>query len=235
MSSEAVPRFRHEALGVILQVRGDAGEPRLCVLAWQRPRDPFAGLWALPGGPVERGETIEQCIRREVETRLDLAAMAHMEQLRTYSRPDRDPMQRTIGTAYLGLVPADVDAPLPETAGWLPVGRLPGMAFDHAEMVGDGVARMRAKLSYTNLAFALAPARFTMATLRDLYSAALGYEVEATNLQRVLTRRGQLTPTGERHPSGRSGGRPAAVFRFAARSLEITDPFATLRPHGDPS
>ena len=56
--------------------------------------------------------------------------------------------------------------------------------------------------------------------------------MEATNLQRVLTRRGQLAPTGARQPSGRSGGRPAAVFRFATRSLEVTDPFATLRPHG---
>ena len=232
MSSEAVPRFRHEALGVILQVRPDAGGPRLCVLAWRRHRDPFVGLWALPGGPVETEETIEQCVRRHVESRLDLAVMAHMEQLATYSRPDRDPMQRTVGTAYLGLVPADVETPLPATAGWLPIDALPKMAFDHAAMVADGVARMRAKLSYTNLAFALAPAEFTIATLRDLYSTALGYEVEATNLQRVLTRRGQLAPTGARQPSGRSGGRPAAVFRFATRSLEVTDPFATLRPHG---
>ena len=232
MSSEVVPRFRHEALGVILQVRADAGEPRLCVLAWGRHREPFLGLWALPGGPVETGETIEECVRRHVETRLDLAAMAHMEQLATYSSPGRDPMQRTIGTAYLGLVPADVDTALPATAGWLPVGDLAAMAFDHAEMVADGVARMRAKLSYTNLAFALAPAEFSIATLRDLYSAALGYQVEATNLQRVLTRRGQLVRTGERQPSGRTGGRPASVFRFTTRTLEITDPFATLRPHG---
>ncbi len=232
MSSVQVPRFRHEALGVTLQVRPNTLCSRLCVLAWRRPRDPFLGRWALPGGPVEAGETIEQCVRREVDTRLDLAVMAHMEQLATYSDPGRDPMQRTIGTAYLGLVPADVDACLPDEAAWLPVDALPAMAFDHAAMVADGVARMRAKLSYTNVAFALAPAEFTIATLRDLYSAALGYEVEATNLQRVLTRRGQLVATGERQRSGRTGGRPAAVYRFATRTLEVTDPFATLRPHG---
>ncbi len=177
-------------------------------------------------------ESIEQCVRREVETRLDLAAMAHMEQVATYSDPGRDPMQRTIGTAYLGLVPADVETELPDAAGWLPVDALPAMAFDHAAMIADGVARMRAKLSYTNLGFALAPSEFTIATLRELYSAALGYEVEATNLQRVLTRRRQLVATGERQRSGRTGGRPASVFRFATPSLEVTDPFATLRPHG---
>ena len=232
MSSVEVPRFRHEALGVILQVRPEVAGPRLCVLVRRRPRDPFVGRWALPGGPVETGETIEQCVRREVETRLDLSAMAHTEQLATYSDPGRDPMQRTIGTAYLGLVPADVETCLPDAAGWVPVDALPEMAFDHAAMIADGVARMRAKLSYTNLAFALAPDEFTVATLRDLYSAALGYEVEATNLQRVLTRRGQLVATGERHRSGRTGGRPAAVYRFATRTLEVTDPFATLRPHG---
>ena len=93
-----------------------------------------------------------------------------------------------------------------------------------------GRERLRAKLSYTNLGFALAPATFTMAELRDLYAAALGHEVSATNLKRVLLRRGVLEPTGERRRPGKSGGRPAEVYRFSDRTLAITDQFAVLRP-----
>jgi len=63
-----------------------------------------------------------------------------------------------------------------------------------------------------------------------VYAAALGYDVSATNLKRVLVRRGALRPTGARRDSGRTGGRPAEEFAFAGQSLEITDPFAALRP-----
>ena len=90
--------------------------------------------------------------------------------------------------------------------------------------------RLRAKLSYTNIAFALAPPAVTISELRDLYVAALGHEVSATNLQRVLLRRGVLEPTGERREPGRAGGRPAALYRFRSPLLEITDQFAVLRP-----
>ena len=93
-----------------------------------------------------------------------------------------------------------------------------------------GRDRLRAKLSYTNVGFALAPETFTISELRRLYAAALGHEVSATNLQRVLLRRNVLEPTGSTRPPGPSGGRPAALFRFRRRELAITDEFAVLRP-----
>ena len=107
---------------------------------------------------------------------------------------------------------------------------LPTTAFDHGSIVGSALARLRAKLSYTNLGFALAPPTFTIAELREIYVAALGYEVTATNLQRVLLRRGVLEATGEHTASGRAGGRPAMLYRFASPTLEVTDPFAVFRP-----
>ena len=74
------------------------------------------------------------------------------------------------------------------------------------------------------------PAAFTLSELRGLYAAALGHDLSATNLKRVLLRRNVLEPTGGRREPGRAGGRPAEVYRFRTRRLEITDPFATLRP-----
>ena len=219
---------RHEALAVVLQVRG--GE--LQVLLWQRAREPFLGAWALPGGYLEYGETLEESIRRHLATKVDVRELSHLEQLVTLSDPDRHPDAWVLGTAYLGLVPEHIDPAVPDDTDWHPVGDLPALAFDHDEVVLAGRERLRAKLSYTNIGFALAPPAFTISELRTIYQSALGHDVSATNLQRVLLRRRLLEPTGEARPPGRSGGRPAAMFRFRSGELEVTDQFAVLRPPG---
>ncbi|MGH3035157.1 MAG: NUDIX hydrolase [Gaiellaceae bacterium] len=219
-------RPSHEALAVVLQVR--AGE--LQALLWQRAREPFLGAWSLPGGLLEPGETLERSIRRHLVAKVDVRELSHTEQLETCSGPDRHPEQWLVATAYLGLVPAHVDPKVPADTAWHPVDDLPELAFDHEEITLAGRERLRAKLSYTNIGFALAPPAFTVSELRELYRAALGHDVSATNLQRVLLRRRLLEPTGATRPPGRAGGRPAAVFRFATGDLEVTDPFAVLRP-----
>jgi ADP-ribose pyrophosphatase YjhB (NUDIX family) len=210
----------------VLQVR----EGRLQALLWQRGRTPFLGAWSAPGGYLEPDETLEQSIRRHLAVKVDVRELAHLEQLETLSDPGRNPRERELATAYLGLVPTDVDPVVPEDTAWHQVSRLPELAFDHRAIVLAGRDRLRAKLSYTNIAFALAPPLFTISELRELYVAALAHAVSATNLQRVLLRRGVLEATGGRREPGRAGGRPAALYRFRARRLEITDEFAVLRP-----
>jgi ADP-ribose pyrophosphatase YjhB (NUDIX family) len=216
----------HAVLAVILQVR--AG--RLQVLLWRRARDPFSGAWALPGGALGADETLEASILRQLAEKVDVREVAHLEQVETRSDPDRSPGRRELATGYLGLVPRDVDPVVPDDTAWHPVDALPRLAFDHGELVRSARSRLRAKLSYTNIGFALAPETFTVSELRDLYAAALGHDVSATNLQRVLVRRGVLVETDARRQPGSAGGRPAAVFRFRARVLEITDQFGFLRP-----
>jgi 8-oxo-dGTP diphosphatase len=225
-SSPERPAYPHQALAAVLQVRAK----RLHVMLWQRPNEPFAGAWALPGGPLLDDETLGASVARQLAAKVEVGQLGHLEQLETRSDPGRDPRGRTVATAYLGLIPVDLDPPLPGDTAWHPVDALPQTAFDHGSIVGSALARLRAKLSYTNIAFALAPPTFTVTELRELYVAALGYEVDGTNLQRILLRRGVLEATGELSAPGRAGGRPAALYRFAATALEVTDPFAVLRP-----
>jgi 8-oxo-dGTP diphosphatase len=220
------PAPLHVTLAVVFQVRDDA----LQVLMWQRARAPFEGSWALPGGYLDRGETLEASIRRHLAAKVDVRELAHLEQLETRSEPERNPGAWELATAYLGLVPAGLDPRVPEDTAWHPVASLPPAAFDHREIVETGLQRLRAKLSYTNIAFALAPPVFTLSELRAIYVAALGRDVSATNLQRVLLRRGVLERTGSKREPGKTGGRPAELFRFRSPKLEVTDPFAVLRP-----
>jgi ADP-ribose pyrophosphatase YjhB (NUDIX family) len=223
------PSPTHVTLAVVLQVREDA----LCVLLWQRAREPYSGAWSLPGGYLEPGLALDDSIRSQLARKVDVAELSWLEQLETVGEPGRHPAEWQLATAYLGLVPLGLDPELPPDTKWHPVDRLPEpMAFDHEAIVLAGRERLRAKLSYTNIGFALAPASFSISELSSIYTAALGYAVDPTNLRRVLERRGLLEATGEHRSPGRGGGRPAAVYRFGSRDLTVTDPFAVLRPPG---
>ena len=191
----------HTVLGVALRARGG----RLEVL--------LTG-GGLPESPVAAREPLAAALARA----LDVAALAHVEQLET--RVLRD---GRIATAYLGLAQSDAQV----DGEWSHEHELQP---DHAELVAAAQARLRAKLSYTNVGFALAPVTFTISELREIYVAALGHDVSSTNLQRVLVRRGVLERVEGRRAPGRAGGRPAALFRFASRHLEVTDEFAALKP-----
>lgn len=126
-------------------------------------------------------------------------------------------------------MPIDVDPELPGDTAWHPVDDLPKMAFDHEQIVLAGRERLRSKLSYTNIGFALAPSEFSISELQAIYEASLGHRVAPTNLQRVLTRREAIVEAGTvKVPVG--GGRPARVYRFVDKSLKVTDQFAVFRP-----
>ncbi|MFX0574977.1 NUDIX hydrolase [Nocardia nepalensis] len=202
----------------------------LAVLLWERALDPQKDTWSLPGGRLRDDEDLNVSARRQLAEKVDVRELAHLEQLSVFSSPDRVPAPRRIASAYLGLVPLTADPRLPSDTAWHPVSQLPRMSFDHGTVVEHARTRLAAKLSYTNIAFALAPEQFTMSTLREIYCSALGYEVDTTNLQRVLTRRKVITPTGATASPGRAGGRPAAVYRFTDSEIRVTDEFAAFRP-----
>lgn len=218
--------FAHEVLAVVLRVR----DRRLECLLWQRAKEPFNGLWSLPRGPLGARERLGTSASRHLAAKVDITTIAHMEQLETRSDPDRDPRERVLATAYLALIATDVTPRVPSDTSWFPVGELPGTAFDHGSIIESARDRLRAKLSYTNIGFALAPAAFTIAQLRDIYAASLGHPVSATNLQRILTRRAVIRATSGTVRPAAAGGRPAALYEFVCRSLVVTNPFAAFRP-----
>ncbi len=216
----------------LLPTPDTSGKPALHVLLWQRALDPERGKWSLPGGQLNADEDLTSSVRRQLAEKVDLRELAHLEQLAVFSDPNRVPGPRTIASTFLGLVPFPATPELPSDTRWHPVSDLPSMAFDHGPMVEHARTRLVAKLSYTNIGFGLAPTEFVISTLRDIYSAALGHPVDATNLQRVLERRQVITRTGTTARSGRSGGRPAALYRFTDSHYRVTDEFAALRPPG---
>lgn len=183
-----------------------------------RARDGHLEVLLADGKLPEARVAVRESLADALARALDVAPLAHVEQLETRMLRDG-----RLATAYLGLAQADVRL----DGDWRHELALPP---DHKELVAAAQARLRAKLSYTNVGFALAPATFTISELREIYVAALGHDVSATNLQRVLVRRGVLERVEGLRAPGRAGGRPAALFRFASDHLEVTDEFAALRP-----
>jgi 8-oxo-dGTP diphosphatase len=206
---------------VVLTIRDD----ELCALVIRRAEPPFAGRWALPGGFVLAHEGLDQAAARELaeETALNLGGV-HLEQLGSYGRPDRDPRLRVVTVAYLVLAP-DLPAPVAGTDAaevrWAPVAELEDtteLAFDHAQILRDGVERARAKLEYTSLAAAFCGDEFTVADLRRVYEIVWGASFDPRNFHRKVTSAADfISPTGL--TTTRDGGRPAQLYRRGTATL----------------
>ncbi len=205
------------------------------VLLWQRRKDPEEGAWALPGGFVERGEALEDAARRHLLEKVGVERVAHLEQLNTASNPSRADEAWLIDTVYLALVPQDSNPHLPPDTRWHRVDSLPRVAFGHDTAIDLAQRRLGGKLSYSNIAFALLPPRFTLRELADVYAAVLGSRVSPTHLGRVLSRDGVLAPTGAQRSAGRNGGRPAEEYAFQHSELVISRPLAAFRTLARPA
>ncbi len=206
------------------------GAGGLQTLLWQRREEPQAGRFALPGGFLEPGESLEESVRRHLREKVGVVAVGHLEQLETRSEPQRDPRGWVVTTAYLALLGPGTQVGAQTDTQWCDAACPPPLAFDHDALLTLAVDRLRGKLSYSNIAFALAPPAFSVSELRAAYASVLGYDVSATNLQRVLLRGELIESTGERRAPGSGGGRPAELFRFRRRELTISHPLAAFRP-----
>jgi 8-oxo-dGTP diphosphatase len=206
---------------VVLTIRSG----RLCALAVRRGGEPFQGMWALPGGFVEPDEDLEHAAIRELAEETSVSTGdVRLEQLATYGAPDRDPRHRTVSVAWLAVL---TRGPEPRAgsdaahAEWQPVDHLLAderLAFDHAQILADGLERARAKLEYTNIATAFAGEEFTIAELRSVYEVVWGEPLDPGNFHRKVTKtRDFVVSTGRHRSSGR--GRPAELFRAGAQDF----------------
>jgi 8-oxo-dGTP diphosphatase len=190
-------------------------DAELKVLLIARALDPFKGKWALPGGFVRVDETLDEAARRELQEEAGLKNV-FLEQLYTFGAVDRDPRERVVSVAYYALVKLAAHETKAATdaadARWFPISKVPKLAFDHAEILGTALARLKAKVRYEPIGFELLPPKFTLSQLQDLYEAVLGTDLDKRNFRKKVLGFGLLVPLKETHMTGRH--RPAQLFRF---------------------
>ncbi|GAA3636168.1 NUDIX domain-containing protein [Kineosporia mesophila] len=212
---------------VVLTLRG----ADLCLLLIERGIEPMMGQQALPGGFLSHDrEELVTAARRELreETSIDLDSV-HLELLGVYSGPERDPRGRVVSMAYLAIVPRLGD---PEAgtdamgARWHPVAAVLGgslrLAFDHRDIVSDGVERARRMLETTTLATTFCSSPFSLSELQGVYEAVWGMPLDTRNFYRKLRRaEGFVVPAGPVRQG--ASGRPARLYR-AGPSTSLQPP-----------
>jgi 8-oxo-dGTP diphosphatase len=191
----------------------------LSVLLARRLEEPQRGMFALPGGFVGVNESPEQTAERKLREKTGVGSV-HLEQLRTYAEPDRDPRGWLPSIAYMALVAPEAlpaDGPPGREASWHGLEALPDLALDHARIVDDAVWRLHARVAdkawFVRVAGGLLPDRFTLSQAQRLYEALRGEPVDPANFRRDVRATGLLTDTGELHSEG--PGRPGRVYQRA--------------------
>jgi 8-oxo-dGTP diphosphatase len=213
----------------LLSVRDGA----LHALLMRRTQPPAEGRWALPGGFVGMDESLDEAARRVLHEKAHIAS-AFLEQLYTFGAVERDPRMRIITVAYYALLPAARFAKALEQSDELALAKVVtawkgetggraealaadgarlGLAFDHADILGLAVKRLRGKLDYSQVGFELLPPQFTLRALQDVHEAILGVRFNKPAFRRRMLDKGVLEPTGLREQGVTF--RPAELYRFA--------------------
>ena len=198
---------------VTFTIHGDS----LNVLLIERGSEPFRGVWAIPGGFMRKGESLEETAVRELREETGVGKGFHITQIGTWSDPKRDPRGRVITTAFAALVDATKLKPLAATdasnVGWFPARRPPApLAFDHAEILKRSVTWLEKALYDTRVVDALLADTFTLSELQDVHEAILGEALDKRNFRKRILASGTIKETkGVR----RGKHRPAQLYRFA--------------------
>jgi 8-oxo-dGTP diphosphatase len=183
-------------------------DAELCVALHQRDAAPFAGHWALPGGFIHTQED-DSAKAAAARVLLDKAEVQspYLEEFGTFSGPVRDPRGWSMTVVYFALVPI-----VSQRVALFPVSRLPGLPFDHSQIVAGVVERVRSKASYSSLPVHLCAAEFTISELHAAYEVVLGEPINMANFRRKLADLELLEPLpGDMRSAGRS--RPSQVYR----------------------
>jgi 8-oxo-dGTP diphosphatase len=191
-------------------------EEGVSVLLIKRKIEPFIHQWALPGGFIKNGESLEEAVYRELEEETGVK-INYLEQLYTFGDPHRDPRMRIVAVAYYGLVKpesfklfASTDA---EEAAWFNIKKLPRLAFDHRKIIQSAIERLRGKIIYEPVGFELLDARFPFSDLEQLYTILLDRDIDRRNFKRKIMKLGILEELDQK-ASLSSPGRPGNLYKF---------------------
>jgi 8-oxo-dGTP diphosphatase len=200
---------------VIFALRDDTatGRPEIWLPLVRRIRQPHLGRWALPGGPLDGRESLQDAAARNLRETTDLDP-TYLEQLYAFGGLDRSASQRLVSIVYWALVrPDQADlARASENVQWFRASEVAGLAFDHDEIVGYALGRLRGKIEYGSVAYHFLGERFTLAQLRGVYEAVLGKQLDPANFRRQFRSAKDIAPTDEVLQGGRN--RPPRLYRY---------------------
>lgn len=192
----------------------------LSVLLVNRQWEPFNAFASLPGAFLHHGETTHEAAQRILKSKVGMSTPLYMEQLYTFDATQRDPRGQFPTVTYMTLTPHNrvptKDTPDAQEPHWVAISKLPSLAFDHAAIVRYAVARLRAKLEYTNIIYSLLPTRFTLTQLQRAYEVIMGTRLDKRNFRKKYLSLGLVRATSAYERGGQR--RPARLYEFKQRA-----------------
>jgi 8-oxo-dGTP diphosphatase len=206
---------------IIFQLQDDG----LTVLLIRRASEPFEGHWALPGGYVAAGETTTDGMNRVLWAKAGVSTddLGIIEQLYTFDTVARDPRGHAVSVTYMGLGRNLEPKPGASTQNpqFFPVTDLPGLAYDHRDIINYALDRLRSKITYTNAILALLPPLFTLTQLQTAYEAVLGRPLDKRNFRKKFLSLELIQETDELYKEG--AHRPARLYKFRSTQLQYLE------------
>lgn len=199
-------------------------EGSLKVLLIQMKKHPYEKAWALPGGLVGAEESLDAAARRHLEGKTGVGRV-YLEQLAAFGDPKRDPFGRVVSVAYFALIPIGRrELKTSEEYGgvaWFSAGKLPSLAYDHKDIFATALARLQAKLEYTNIVYSLMPLEFTLSELQRVYEIILDKPLDKRNFRKKLEQLKLLIKAKGKRAEG--AHRPAQLYSFQSRTPLIVE------------
>ncbi len=192
----------------------------LKILLIERGIEPYKGCWALPGGFVKIEETVEVGAKRELAEETGLKNI-YLEQIQVFSDIDRDPRERVVTVAFLGIVKleevqAGDDA---SKAQWFGLDEIPSLAFDHEKILRVAQIKLKEKIHFQPIGFELLPSVFTMPELQNLYEAILGVRFDRRNFAKKINKLKLVTCVDD--PNVKRPSRYARKYRFDEEQYKL--------------
>ncbi len=186
------------------------------VLLVKRKNEPYKGDWILTGGALYNNEDLETGAKREIYEKTGIKNI-EIEQFKTFGKVDRCPVMRMIAVAYVGVIDSTRVKVLRETintsnADWFPINKIPGLGFDHEEILKEALVFLQSKIMSTNILKSLFPNEFTIPEIQKAYEAIFNKKFDRRNFRKKILGLNLIEDTNK---TGKfEGKKPAKLYRF---------------------
>ena len=186
------------------------------VLLVKRKNEPYKGDWILTGGALYNNEDLEDGAKREIFEKTGITDIK-IEQFKSFGKVDRSPVMRMVAVAYIGVIDSSRVKIIRETintsnADWFPIDKIPGLGFDHEEILQEALLYLQSKIISTDILKSLFPNEFTIPEIQKTYEAILNKKFDRRNFRKKLLSLDLIEDTNK---TGKfEGKKPAKLYKF---------------------